>query len=468
MNEVFEADRRNMSEEFEFNKVLKNKTVVVDTSSLLLSGVGLIQSLPPCTIVVPSLVVKELEQKRNSTVGFLAREWLRLIEDLRAKYGEKLGSGVPIPGCDQIFMKIEPNRQTLHKNFPKYLRKEIPDNSTLAVALYLQQMSQNPIVILSNDSTMRLHATLDFGIDAIEFSPSRLMQYDPYSGIEEITITQEEYVEIAQNSEKISEIILPYVEKFDAMNFVVFVFLPDDSTPVLQLMVRDGKIIPVKRKFRAKNIVGKNIEQDIAMKYLFEDPDSLPVVSISGGAGTGKTIISLASGIDLVERGEYQKVIVFRSLHEMGKGQELGFLPGDLNEKMSAWSGAVTDALDVISSKNGIALENKKSLQSLIEVQPITFLRGRNLSNSFVILDEAQNFSRNELLNILSRAGVGTKMVLCFDASQVDNKYLLSGKYAEVWSVVESLKNTGISAHINLMKTERSKVAAIAASLLEL
>ena len=204
------------------------------------------------------------------------------------------------------------------------------------------------------------------------------------------------------------------------------------------------------------------------MKYLFEDPDSLPVVSISGGAGTGKTIISLASGIDLVERGEYQKVIVFRSLHEMGKGQELGFLPGDLNEKMSAWSGAVTDALDVISSKNGIALENKKSLQSLIEVQPITFLRGRNLSNSFVILDEAQNFSRNELLNILSRAGVGTKMVLCFDASQVDNKYLLSGKYAEVWSVVESLKNTGISAHINLMKTERSKVAAIAASLLEL
>ena len=198
----------------------------------------------------------------------------------------------------------------------------------------------------------------------------------------------------------------------------------------------------------------------------------VPIVSLGGSAGTGKTLVAVATGINELKY-HYDKIIVFRSLHELGQGQEIGFLPGDVNDKMAAWSGAVFDAIDVIASKGRSKTQGKpddnkiKKYKEMVEIAPITFLRGRSLARTFMILEEAQNFSRNEILNILSRAGEGSKVVLTFDAAQVDNRFLQSGKHADIWSVVDSLKDSDLFAHITLKQTERSEVAELAASILE-
>ena len=161
----------------------------------------------------------------------------------------------------------------------------------------------------------------------------------------------------------------------------------------------------------------------------------------------------------------------------MGQGQEMGFLPGTIEDKMAPWAGAIDDALESIAtisneSKNkSISKENinkeKEKLYEFIEVQPITYLRGRSISNAILIIEEAQNFSSSELLHILSRAGKDSKIILTFDAAQVDNKYLRSGQNADVWKLIDQLKDKGVAAHITLKKTERSKIAEVASAILE-
>ena len=225
--------------------------------------------------------------------------------------------------------------------------------------------------------------------------------------------------------------------------------------------------------------MGKTVEQDVALHYLKKSPDELPIVSIGGSAGTGKTLLTVATAIEAVKAHQYQKIVVFRSLHEMGVGQEMGFLPGDVADKMGPWSGAVGDALDVIAERRKpakknegpMAVEDRKKiaekLAETIEVSPITYLRGRSLTNSFIILDEAQNFSFTELLNIISRVGEGSKLVLLFDSHQVDNRWLQTGARAEIWSVINHLKDQDLFAHITLQRTERSRVAELASRILE-
>lgn len=460
-----------MSEEFK--KRLYGKKIVVDTSTLLLTGTSLLQVLPECELIIPSVVIRELEDNRSqTTVGFLSREWLRLLEELRVNHGETLKTGVKIPNTE-VVLRIEPNHST-QKNLPEYLRDGSHDSTILSVAYNLSaelesMEGERSVIVLSNDNPMRLHATLDLGVDAIEFSAAHLMKFEPYSGFEKIYITEDEYQNLAEKSVDHTLFLKEKTAGIVSNNYVLMVYLEGDTRPVLDYMVLNDVYTPLHtiRKQKAKKIVGKSLEQDVAMVYLSEPSNDIPVVSISGGAGTGKTIITIATGIELVEKGDYNKLIIFRSLHEMGKGQELGFLPGDLDDKMSVWAGAVNDAMDVIAKRNHLSEDSMKRLKSIVEVQPITYLRGRNLTDSYVVLDEAQNFSRSELLNILSRAGEGTKIVLLFDASQVDNRFLQSGKYADIWSVVESLKSKGIAAHVNLTKTERSRVAAIAAELLQ-
>ena len=245
-----------------------------------------------------------------------------------------------------------------------------------------------------------------------------------------------------------------------------------DSKPIAHLILTGDTLTPVARKVKSESITGRTIEQDVAMTWLKMPASQVPIVSLGGSAGTGKTLVAVATGINELKY-HYDKIIVFRSLHELGQGQEIGFLPGDVNDKMAAWSGAVFDAIDVIASKGRSKTQSKpddnkiKKYKEMVEIAPITFLRGRSLARTFMILEEAQNFSRNEILNILSRAGEGSKVVLTFDAAQVDNRFLQSGKHADIWSVVDSLKDSDLFAHITLKQTERSEVAELAASMLE-
>ena len=229
-------------------------------------------------------------------------------------------------------------------------------------------------------------------------------------------------------------------------------------------VLHGSRLEPLKRKTRAARVVARTKEQDVAVAYLKSAACGVPIVSLGGSAGTGKTLLAVASAIDEWQARNYQKVIVFRSLHEMGQGQEMGFLPGNVDEKMEAWAGAVFDAIDVLANAEQSLV---KQFREIVEVSPITYLRGRSLANTFIILEEAQNFSRSEILNILSRVGQDSKVVLTFDAAQVDNRFLQSGKHADIWSVIEDLKTNKLFAHITLVRTERSEVAELASRILE-
>lgn len=463
-----------------FSETLRGKIVVADTSSLLIAGTGLLSTLDSCQLVIPAVVVKELEMKRtHPTLGFLSREWLRLLEDLRVSHGRKLSAGVSLDEYPNVGIRVEPNHSA-QSVLPVHLQDGSNDSTVLAVAKSLSVETKKTVVVLSNDIPMRLKATLDLDLDAYEFSATNVLGAKAFNGRYEISISHDEFEPIMEE------------ELTDEQKNLIFSKLPKDISKTAfieckvegtkfsdQFVLSNGELTKVFRKQKAHGICGRTVEQDVAISYLRKSADEVPIVSLGGGAGTGKTLLTLAVGLDELAKKNYQKVIVFRSLHEMGAGQEMGFLPGGVNEKMEAWAGAVFDAIDVLAAtkktiknksemyKDSALKDEVAKLRSMVEVSPITYLRGRSLADSYIVLEEAQNFSRSEILNILSRAGQGSKIVLTFDSAQVDNKYLQSGKDADIWSVIDSLKNESLFAHMTLTKTERSKVAELASRILE-
>lgn len=457
---------------------LVDKTVIADTSSLLIRGTDLLRSLPVCHLIIPAVVVKELEGKRNNSgLGFLAREWLRLLEDLRFKYGEELGVGVKVPEdftSTNIVISIEPNHSS-QEVLPKQLRDGSNDSTILAVAKAFSDDLKGNVALISNDVPMRIHSTLEIKVPAYEISSATIDSAKPFSGRIAVHVTDEQVDEIFDGSNQ------DYAEQ----NKLVKNEIDGETSHALVDIVHNGAILKTvlyndadgiqdlpRGGNRAKNISPKSIEQRVAMNYLLRSVEELPIVSVAGSAGTGKTLLTLAAGLEGVRLNRYRKVLVLRSLHEMGAGQEMGFLPGGVEEKIAPWSGAVMDSLEVIarSAKKGAPkTENAEvaKLKAEVEVSPISYLRGQSITDTYMVLDEAQNFSRNELLNIISRAGEGTKVVLLYDSAQVDSKYLQSGPKAEVWSVVDSLKSSELFGHITLTKSERSKVAELASRILE-
>lgn len=466
--------------------------VVADTSSLLMTGTSLINVLEDCTLVIPSIVVKELEEKRTaSTVGYLSREWIRLLENLRTDFGSGLAQGVPLVESNNVVIRVEPNHVN-QQSLPVHLQDGSNDSTVLAVAMNLLKEhpdvtgydADDAVVLLSNDTPMRLHATLDLKISAFEYSATLVAGVEPFDGRYDISVPDEDYAAALSSSAGISEIILEALPEDRSYNAFVSVSL-DSGEHIADVLVSGDEIVDVEHKNKAFGIVGRTTEQDAVIQLLRESSEEIPVVSIGGSAGTGKTLLTVAVALDELSRHNYQRVVIFRSLHELGKGQEMGFLPGGVEDKIGPWAGAVFDAIDTISARRKPSKKNEATasldggggtnrqkeeserLRSMVEISPITYLRGRSLSNTFMVIEEAQNFSRSEILNILSRAGQGTKVVLTFDAAQVDNKFLQSGRNADIWSVIDSLKNKDLFAHITLRRTERSRVAEVAAHLLE-
>lgn len=481
----------NIEENDNLSEFVQGKKVVVDTSSLLIAGTGLLNNLSNCSIIIPAIVVKELEEKRtHATVGFLSREWLRLLEKLRVERGKELSKGVILPDYENITLLVEPNHRS-QKSLPEHLQDGSHDSTILAVAKNLKDEeeiakhgdSNSTVVLLSNDAPMRLHSTLDLDIPAYEFSATKLVGAKPFDGRYQIEVSDSDYEKtvnkaiLDENLIELNNYVIHNLPKGVSKN--AYITLEKDGQILSHLLYVNGKVEFLRRKHKATEITAKNQEQDVAFEFLRKPVDEMTVVSLGGSAGSGKTLVTMAVALDELRLGNYQKVMVFRSLHEMGAGQEMGFLPGDVNEKMHAWAGAIYDAIDVLAvakkplKKNaGPAAENAQKkeaerLRDMVEIAPITYLRGRSLSNTFIILEEAQNFSRSEILNILSRAGAGSKIVLTFDAAQVDNRFLQPGKNADIWSVIDSLKEYDIFAHITLKRTERSRIAEIASTILE-
>lgn len=472
---------------------LVERTVIVDTSSLLISGTSLLGELPPCELVIPSVVVSELEDKRGDfTLGFMAREWLRFFEEVRVTHGESMRTGVLLDefGHEGLRLRVEPN----HKNqssLPTHLQDGSNDSTILAVAKNFVDSefdgSTDDVVVLSNDVPMRLHATLNLRLNSVGYD---------YASVKEGAVNWNGFTQVYLSNEQIADIYTDNahdISAHDLPNSIVEIIhekTADVSWAAIQLILEEAEhtiayllktpvgLDDLDYHVSASGIIGKTVEQRAALSMLSESPSVLPITSVGGNAGTGKTLLALAAGVDGVHNELYEKVLVLRSLHEMGNGQEMGFLPGDANEKMQPWAGAVADAMDAIEKNEREAKLNRghdisaystetDTMRSYVEVSPITYLRGRSLSNAYIIIEEAQNFSRSELLNILSRIGEGSKVVLTFDASQVDNKFLQSGDKADVWGVIDRFKSSALFAHVTLRKTERSVVAQLASDVLE-
>lgn len=453
--------------------------IVADTSALLIRGTDLLRTLPNHSeLIIPSVVLGELESKRTSPkIGFLAREWLRLLEDLRVEHDNRLRTGVKVPDkftSKSISIRVEPNH-TNQEILPLQLRNGSKDSTILAVTKsFSVEFPDKRVALISNDVPMRMYCTLELGVPAFEVSSVAIDSVEPFTGRFEITLGINEVSDLLAENGNESVVLYKAVKNLDSSVYRFLVDVVDDSGVYVNSFVKVGdEILRVPRHGnRAKGISPRTLEQRVALSYLLEDAETLPLVSVAGSAGTGKTILALAAGLEGVHKKIYRKVVVFRSLHEMGAGQEMGFLPGTVEEKMGPWSGAVTDAIEVIArnskKKNqSVSPDDLAVLSRDVEVSPISYLRGRSITDTFMILDEAQNFSRYELLNILSRAGAGTKVVMLFDSNQIDNRFLQSGANAEVWSVVDSLKSSKLFGHISLVRTERSPVAELAASILD-
>ncbi|MGI8710422.1 MAG: PhoH family protein [Acidimicrobiales bacterium] len=422
-------------------------TYVLDTSVLLADPLAL-ERFDEHAVVLPIVVLMELEAKRNHPeLGWAARQALRHLERLRLRHGSLT---VALPVNDQGgTLRVELNHQST-AGLPATMAAENNDHRILAVAHNLR-LEGHDVTVVTKDLPLRLKASI-VGLVADEYR-NELADDTSWSGFVEIDVESEEIDSFY--ADRVLD--LPETRELPCNTGVA---LRSGSQSALG-RVHEDKALHLLRGDRSLfDVVGRSAEQRIALDIL-ADP-SVGIVSLGGNAGTGKSVLALAAGLDAVlERRSHKRISVFRPLFAVG-GQDLGFLPGDKDEKMGPWAAAVFDALEAIA---GPEVTDEVMSRHLLEVLPLTHIRGRSLTDTFVIIDEAQNLERPVLLTALSRLGEGSRVVLTHDVAQRDN--LRVGRHDGIASVIAALKGHPLFAHVTFTRSERSAVAALVTSLLD-
>ncbi len=422
------------------------RTHVLDTS-VLLSDPRAMQRFAEHEVVLPIVVITELEAKRHHPeLGYYARAALRILDDLRIKNGRL---DAPMAVNDQGgVLRVELNH-TDPNCLPASFRLGDNDSRILAVALNLQHEGRD-VVLVSKDLPMRVKASA-CGLPAEEYR-AELAVDTGWTGMVDLDVTQND-MELLYDE---GAVTLPEAIDVPVNSGIV---LHGINASALGRKMPDGRIRLVRTDLEAFGIHGRSAEQRVALDLLL-DPE-VGIVSLGGRAGTGKSALALCAGLEMVlERRVHQKVIVFRPMFAVG-GQELGYLPGTENEKMSPWGQAVFDTLGSVTNKYVI---DEIVEREMLEVLPLTHSRGRSLHDAFVIVDEAQSLERNVLLTVLSRMGQNSRIVLTHDIAQRDN--LRVGRHDGVAAVVERLKGHSLFAHVTLNRSERSPIAAMVTELL--
>ncbi len=398
-------------------------------------------------VVIPAIVITELEGKRtHPELGFFARTALRLLDDLRVAAG-RLDEPVPLDSGGTL-------RVELNHADPSILPSgfQIGDNDTriLAVARNLAAEGHQ-VVVVSKDLPLRVKASA-VGLVAEEYR-AELAGSSEWGGIEEVDVDAA-WVDDLYRQEVLD---LDEAREFPCHTGLIL----SSSNGSALGRVTEGKQVRLVRGDReAFGLHGRSAEQRIALDLLL-DP-SVGIISLGGRAGTGKSALALSAGLECVlERRQHRKVVVFRPLYAVG-GQELGYLPGTEHDKMGPWAQAVHDTLTAVTTQEVV---DEIVDRDLLEVLPLTHIRGRSLHDSFVIVDEAQSLERNVLLTVLSRVGRDSRVVLTHDVAQRDN--LRVGRHDGVVAVVERLKGHPLFAHVTLTRSERSPIAALVTELLE-
>ncbi|WP_415169511.1 PhoH family protein [Nocardioides sp.] len=425
------------------------KTYVLDTS-VLLADPGALRRFAEHEVVLPVVVITELEGKRHHPeLGFFARAALRALDDLRVRHG-RLDEPVPV-GEEGGSLRVELNH-TDPMALPSGFRLGDNDTRILAVAKNLAAEGAD-VVLVSKDLPLRIKASA-VGLEAEEYRAEAISDSDPgYSGMAELDVTSADLDELYDDG------VLDLDQARDLPCHTGLVLLSDRGT-ALGRVGADKMVHLVRGDREAFGVHGRSAEQRIALEMLL-DPE-VGIVSLGGRAGTGKSAMALCAGLEAVlERGQHKKVVVFRPLFAVG-GQELGYLPGSEAEKMGPWAQAVFDTLGAMTSQEVI---DEVLDRGMLEVLPLTHIRGRSLHDAYVIVDEAQSLERNVLLTVLSRIGANSKVVLTHDVAQRDN--LRVGRHDGVVAVVEKLKGHPLFAHVTLTRSERSPIAALVTEMLE-
>lgn len=423
------------------------RTYVLDTS-VLLSDPRALFRFDEHDVVLPVVVVTELEAKRSHPeLGYFARQALRHLDDLRIENG-RLDSAIPIGDLGGT-LRIELNHTNIEV-LPSGLRLGDNDTRILALAKNLSAEGAD-VVLVSKDLPMRVKAS-SVGLEAQEYRAELVIE-SGYTGMAEVDMN------VADLDALYEEGVIEHDAAFDYPVHCGLVLLSEKGS-ALGRVTADKRIRLVRGDREAFGLHGRSAEQRIALDILL-DPE-VGIVSLGGRAGTGKSALALCAGLESVmERRAHRKVIVFRPLYAVG-GQELGYLPGSENEKMSPWGQAVYDTLGAIATQEVV---DEIADRGMLEVLPLTHIRGRSLHDAFVIVEEAQSLERNVLLTVLSRIGSDSRVVLTHDIAQRDN--LRVGRFDGVVAVVEKLKGHPLFAHITLTRSERSEIAALVTDLLE-
>ncbi|MFT4217237.1 MAG: PhoH family protein [Micropruina sp.] len=423
------------------------RTYVIDTS-VLLSDPHALRNFHEHEVIVPIVVITELEAKRHHPeLGYFARMALRYLDELRIANG-RLDLPLQInDGGGTLHVELNHSDQTV---LPHGFRLGDNDSRILAVALNYSAEGRD-VVLVSKDVPLRVKASA-VGLAAEEYRHEQPVDTG-WTGMAEVEVERASVDALYAAGTA----FVPEAVDLPCHSGVV---LHSAGSTALGRVLPDGAVKLVRSDRDCFGIHGRSAEQRVALDLLL-DP-SVGIVSLGGKAGTGKSALALCAGLEAVlERQQHAKVIVFRPLYAVG-GQELGYLPGSEGEKMSPWAQAVFDTLGSVTNRNVI---DEVLARDLLEVLPLTHIRGRSLHDAFVIVDEAQSLERNVLLTVLSRIGQNSRVVLTHDVAQRDN--LRVGRHDGVVAVVEKLKGHPLFAHVTLTRSERSPIAALVTDLLE-
>lgn len=435
------------------------KIYILDTS-VLVHDPRALTAFEDNDIIIPIAVVEEIDghKKRQDEVGRNARWVSAFLDKLRAV--GHLDQGVSL-GKQKGKIKVELNHQEVEKLPPTLDRNKI-DNRIIAVANALKAGSNIPVILVTKDINMRIKADA-LGIIAEDYETDKIEIEEVYTGYRSIKVEPE----IIDSFFKTGAVVLEE-ENLYPNQMVILEDSFGSSKSALTRHLSGGKLVPL--RFGNQDPFGlkaRNKEQKFALELLLDE--EVRLVTLIGKAGTGKTLIALASGLQkVVEESRYRRLAVSRPVIPMGN--DLGFLPGDINEKLRPWMQPIYDNLEFLFNnrdKNEKIDQLVNSMRDLniLELDALTYIRGRSIPNQFLLVDEAQNLSPHEIRTVITRVGEGTKIVLTGDPYQIDHPYLDSNSNGLTF-VVERFKNERIAGHITLTKGERSDLAELGAKLL--
>ena len=442
--------------------VAMKKIYVLDTNVLLYDPQAL-SKFEDNAIIIPITVIEEIDRfkKDMNETGRNARQVSRIMDGFR-KVGS-LSKGVALENGGTL--RIEIYEEKVMRRLPPELREERGDNRILAVAVDLMETETNvPVILVTKDTNLRIKADA-LGLAAQEYESDKVAIDDLFTGATSL------------------EVEADLIDRFHGQGWLEFgaglllpnqfVTLTEAANPSHSAIGRfdhgTGRIMPLRDggKEGVWSLFPRNLEQSFALDALLDD--NVKIVTLVGKAGTGKTLLAIAAGLHkTAEENVYNRLLVSRPVFPMGR--DLGFLPGDIEEKLTPWMQPIFDNVELLLTGHEGEKRHSKGYKELmamgiLEIEPLTYIRGRSIPNQYMIVDEAQNLTPHEIKTIVTRAGEGTKIVLTGDPYQIDNPYVDAESNGLTY-VVERLKEQTISGHVTMMKGERSELAELAANLL--